>query len=122
VIAIHSGSMPTLIAFPGSFVAAAIGVTVSDAGGAMLEPLGVALWALDLGHVPFGGSVAVVGGGPIGLLLIQLLRAAGVRAAGRPGCSRRDSGLGRDHVPGVTRVLRSRTLRKRSPPPRGASG
>ncbi|HSZ42683.1 MAG TPA: alcohol dehydrogenase catalytic domain-containing protein [Trebonia sp.] len=52
---------------------------VSDAGGAMLEPLGVALWALDLGHVPFGGSVAVVGGGPIGLLLIQLLRAAGVR-------------------------------------------
>jgi len=52
--------------------------SVSDAGGAMLEPLGVALWALDLGHVPFGGSVAVVGSGPIGLLLIQLLRAAGV--------------------------------------------
>lgn len=50
---------------------------VSDAGGAMLEPLGVALWALDLGHVPFGGTVAVVGCGPIGLLLIQLLRAAG---------------------------------------------
>jgi L-iditol 2-dehydrogenase len=45
--------------------------SVSDAGGAMLEPLGVALWALDLGHVPFGGSVAVAGGGPIGLLLIQ---------------------------------------------------
>jgi L-iditol 2-dehydrogenase len=52
--------------------------SVSDVGGAMLEPLGVALWALDLGHVPFGGSVAVAGGGPIGLLLIQLLRAAGV--------------------------------------------
>lgn len=52
--------------------------SVSDAGGAMLEPLGVALWALDLGHVPFGGRVAVVGCGPIGLLLIQLLRAAGV--------------------------------------------
>jgi L-iditol 2-dehydrogenase len=52
--------------------------SVSDAGGAMLEPLGVALWALDLGHVPFGGSVAVAGCGPIGLLLIQLLRAAGV--------------------------------------------
>jgi L-iditol 2-dehydrogenase len=52
---------------------------VSDAGGAMLEPLGVALWALDLGHVPFAGTVAVAGCGPIGLLLIQLLRAAGVR-------------------------------------------
>jgi L-iditol 2-dehydrogenase len=51
--------------------------SVSDAGGALLEPLGVALWALDLGHVPFGGTVAVVGSGPIGLLLIQLLRAAG---------------------------------------------
>jgi L-iditol 2-dehydrogenase len=51
--------------------------SVSDAGGALLEPLGVALWALDLGHVPFGGTVAVAGCGPIGLLLIQLLRAAG---------------------------------------------
>jgi L-iditol 2-dehydrogenase len=51
---------------------------VSDAGGAMLEPLGVALWALDLGHVPFGGTACVAGCGPIGLLLIQVLRAAGV--------------------------------------------
>jgi L-iditol 2-dehydrogenase len=51
---------------------------VSDAAGAMLEPLGVALWSLDLGHLPFGGSAAVVGCGPVGLLLIQLLRAAGV--------------------------------------------
>jgi L-iditol 2-dehydrogenase len=51
---------------------------VSDAEGAMLEPLGVAIHALDLGHVPFGAAVAVVGCGPIGLLLIQLLRAAGV--------------------------------------------
>ncbi|MEU6824227.1 alcohol dehydrogenase catalytic domain-containing protein [Streptomyces atriruber] len=52
--------------------------TVSDAGGAMLEPVGVALWAMDLGQVPFGGTAAVVGCGPLGLLLIQLLRAAGV--------------------------------------------
>ncbi|EXU62741.1 alcohol dehydrogenase [Streptomyces sp. PRh5] len=52
--------------------------TVSDSAGALLEPLGVALWALDLGHVPFAGTVAVVGCGPVGLLLIQLLRAAGV--------------------------------------------
>jgi L-iditol 2-dehydrogenase len=50
---------------------------VSDAAGALLEPLGVALHALGLGHVPFGGAVAVVGCGPIGLLLVQLLRAAG---------------------------------------------
>ncbi len=50
---------------------------VSDAAGALLEPLGVALHALDLGHARFGATAAVVGCGPIGLLLIQLLRAAG---------------------------------------------
>jgi L-iditol 2-dehydrogenase len=50
-------------------------LSVTD--GALLEPLGVAIHALDLGHVPFDGTVAVVGCGPIGLLAIQLLRAAG---------------------------------------------
>ncbi|MDR0341921.1 MAG: alcohol dehydrogenase catalytic domain-containing protein, partial [Nocardiopsaceae bacterium] len=52
--------------------------TLSDADGAVLEPLGVALHALDLGHVRFGAVVAVAGLGPIGLLLVQVLRAAGV--------------------------------------------
>src|SRR4051812_10394720 len=47
--------------------------------GAMLEPLGVALHAYDLGHVHLGAATAVVGCGPIGLLLIQVLRAAGAR-------------------------------------------
>jgi L-iditol 2-dehydrogenase len=50
---------------------------LSDADGAMLEPLGVAVHAVDLGHVRLGDSVAVVGCGPIGLLLIQVARAAG---------------------------------------------
>jgi L-iditol 2-dehydrogenase len=45
--------------------------------GAMLEPLGVALHALSLGHVLPGMSVGIFGCGPIGLLLIQLARAAG---------------------------------------------
>lgn len=49
----------------------------SDAEGALLEPLGVALHALDLGHVRVGMSVGVFGCGPVGLLLIQLARAAG---------------------------------------------
>ena len=43
----------------------------------VLEPLGVALHAMDLAHVRLGASVAVVGCGPIGLLLVQLARAAG---------------------------------------------
>lgn len=50
---------------------------LSGADGAMLEPLGVALHALDLGRVRLGGSAAVVGCGPIGLLLVQALRSAG---------------------------------------------
>src|SRR5258708_9386792 len=50
---------------------------VSDADGAMLEPLGVAIHSADLGHLPFAGTAAVIGCGPIGLLLIGVLKAAG---------------------------------------------
>jgi L-iditol 2-dehydrogenase len=49
--------------------------------GAMLEPLGVAIHALDLGHVHLGADVAVVGCGPIGLLIAEVARAAGARVA-----------------------------------------
>ncbi len=45
--------------------------------GAMLEPLGVALHALSLGHILPGMSVGIFGCGPIGLMLVQLARAAG---------------------------------------------
>lgn len=51
--------------------------TLSDVDAAMLEPLGVAVHALDLGHLRIGATVAVVGCGPIGLLLVQLARSAG---------------------------------------------
>jgi L-iditol 2-dehydrogenase len=51
--------------------------SLSDSDGAMLEPLGVAVHAADLGHVRLGASVAVIGCGPIGLLMIQVARAAG---------------------------------------------
>jgi L-iditol 2-dehydrogenase len=50
---------------------------ISDAEGAMLEPLGVAVHAFDLAHVPVGASVAVLGCGPIGLCLLQVARVAG---------------------------------------------
>jgi L-iditol 2-dehydrogenase len=50
---------------------------VGDADGALLEPLGVALHSMDLGHLPFGGTASVLGCGPIGLLLVGVLRAAG---------------------------------------------
>ena len=43
----------------------------------MLEPLGVALYSVDRGDVKPGMSVGVFGCGTIGLLVIQVVRAAG---------------------------------------------
>jgi L-iditol 2-dehydrogenase len=45
--------------------------------GALLEPLGVALHSWDLGRLRVGETVAIIGCGPIGLLLVQLARLAG---------------------------------------------
>jgi L-iditol 2-dehydrogenase len=42
--------------------------------GALLEPLGVAIHAVDLGKIATGSTVAVVGCGPIGLMVVQLAR------------------------------------------------
>ena len=43
----------------------------------MLEPLGIAIHAVDLAHLKVGMSVGVFGCGPIGLLILQLARLAG---------------------------------------------
>ncbi len=51
--------------------------SLSYADGAMLEPLGVALHAVDLGRIRAGMTVGVFGCGPIGLLIVQLARLAG---------------------------------------------
>ncbi|GIH14179.1 zinc-dependent alcohol dehydrogenase [Rugosimonospora africana] len=51
--------------------------TLTDADGALLEPLGVGLHSLDLGHLRVGATVAVIGCGPIGLLILQLAYVAG---------------------------------------------
>jgi L-iditol 2-dehydrogenase len=50
---------------------------LSDADGTLLEPLGIALHAVDLAHLRVGMSVGVFGCGPIGLLVIQLAKLAG---------------------------------------------
>ena len=47
------------------------------AQGTLLEPLGVAVHSADLAHLRFGERVAVVGCGPIGLMLVMLARLAG---------------------------------------------
>lgn len=47
------------------------------ADGAMLEPLGVAIHAVDLGKLKAGMTVGVFGCGPIGLLIVQLAKLSG---------------------------------------------
>jgi L-iditol 2-dehydrogenase len=75
---------------------------VSDADGAMLEPLGVAIHSADLGHLPSAGTASVIGCGPIGLLLIGVLKAAGARSvlAVEPLAHRREAAarMGADQV------------------------
>ena len=45
--------------------------------GALLEPLGIALHAVDLARIHVGDTVALFGAGPIGLLILQSLLLAG---------------------------------------------
>ncbi len=51
--------------------------SLTDEDGAMLEPLGVAIHAVDLAHLRPGMAVGVIGCGPIGLLILQVARLAG---------------------------------------------
>jgi L-iditol 2-dehydrogenase len=48
--------------------------------GALLEPLGIAIHSVDLAHLHPGQTVAVLGAGPIGLLIAAVARAAGASA------------------------------------------
>ncbi len=50
---------------------------IGDDEATLLEPLGVALHAVDRARLEPGMSAAVIGCGPIGLLLVQLLRSHG---------------------------------------------
>lgn len=45
--------------------------------GALLEPLGIAIHTVDLAHLKPGQTIAVLGAGPIGLLIAAVARAAG---------------------------------------------
>src|SRR5512134_464127 len=51
--------------------------SLTYADGAMLEPLGVAIHSVDLGKLKAGMSVGVFGCGPIGLLIVQMVRLMG---------------------------------------------
>lgn len=51
--------------------------SLDDEAGALLEPLGVALHAIDLAHLRLGHRVAVVGAGPIGIYCAVAARHSG---------------------------------------------
>jgi L-iditol 2-dehydrogenase len=70
------GAIQEYMAFPahGLF---ALPSELSFVDGAMLEPLCIAIKALDFGKLRVGETAAVIGCGAVGLLIIQLLRAAG---------------------------------------------
>jgi L-iditol 2-dehydrogenase len=51
--------------------------SLDDAAAAMLEPLGIAIHAADLARIRVANSAAIVGAGPIGLLILQLAKLSG---------------------------------------------
>src|SRR5205809_1050750 len=50
---------------------------IHDEAAALLEPRGVAIHAVDFAKLRVGRSVAIIGAGPIGLLILQVAKLAG---------------------------------------------
>jgi len=73
---VTDGALRTYMAWPERCLVS-LPEVLSDAEGALLEPLGVALHAASLASLRPGGSAGVFGCGPIGLLLIGALRSLG---------------------------------------------
>ena len=72
----YEGAMTNQIWIPKSQIVA-LPESMDALEAAMLEPLGVAIHTVDLAHVRPGASVGVFGCGPIGLLCLQVAKAAG---------------------------------------------
>ncbi|WP_404534714.1 zinc-dependent alcohol dehydrogenase [Bradyrhizobium ottawaense] len=72
----HNGAMAEFVCVPRSAVHL-VPDSIDPAGAAILETLGVAIHAMDLARPRLLESVAVLGCGPVGLLLVQLARLAG---------------------------------------------
>ncbi|MDJ0924340.1 MAG: alcohol dehydrogenase catalytic domain-containing protein [Acidimicrobiia bacterium] len=70
------GGLSTFIAWP-QHLLIPVPDTIEGDDVALLEPLGIALHAIDLSHFEAGMTAGVYGCGPIGLFIIRALRAAG---------------------------------------------
>jgi L-iditol 2-dehydrogenase len=62
--------MPARSCFP-------VPASMDDEAAALLEPLGVAIHAVDLARIRVATSLAILGAGPIGLLTLQVAKLAG---------------------------------------------
>ena len=73
---------------------------VSDEVAALCAPCAIAVHAVGISDLKVGDSVAVLGAGPIGLLCIQVARAAGAGEVSEPAPARREAArsLGADAV------------------------
>jgi len=72
----YDGALREVIAWP-EHCLVPLPDSMSDSEGAMLEPLGVALYSVDCARVKPGNSIAVFGCGTIGLSVLQVARASG---------------------------------------------
>jgi L-iditol 2-dehydrogenase len=72
----HGGLTATVAVAPRQLYA--VPETFSPATTALLEPFGICIHAIDLARPQWFETVAVLGAGPIGLGIVQLLRVAGI--------------------------------------------
>ncbi len=77
----HPGALAEYMAIPASLVYP-IPASISYEEAALIEPLTIALYAASQARTLTGQRVAVVGQGPIGILLDQVLQAAGAHVIG----------------------------------------
>jgi L-iditol 2-dehydrogenase len=77
---VHDGGLRQYLAWP-THRLHPLPDSLDGVAGALLEPLGVAIHSVDLGHVGVGDRVAIIGCGPIGLLIAQVCAAAGATVA-----------------------------------------
>ena len=125
----HDGGLGEWVAWPERCLVP-LPDALTDADGAMLEPLGIALHALDLAHLRTGARVGVFGCGPIGLLILQIARLAGARlfatdlasAAAPAGGGARAGGGGLRGGGGTRGPRHSRRGRRRRPRRRAGDG
>lgn len=102
------GSLAELVALPSSF-AHAVPDSVSDEAAALLEPLSVGIWACRKAGVGIERRVLITGAGPIGLVVLEVARAAG--AVDITVCDLNEDRLAVATELGATRTINTGNLR-----------